>query len=87
MSDLTHEVRHKDGGTVVITNYTKNRAIKAMCTECLGFGEVHPKDCTSPLCPLFPFLGKMNVTISPKGCNQCTPIDPKIDDDDESDAE
>jgi hypothetical protein len=29
-------------------------AIMAMCRECLGF-ETEPRDCTSPLCALFPF--------------------------------
>lgn len=50
----THTVRHKDGGTLTLDGYTRGMAIKLACTECMGF-EAHPKDCTSELCPLYPF--------------------------------
>lgn len=57
---MKHTIRAKDSGTVEV-ELTRNRAIKAMCTECLGFGEAHPKDCTDKLCPLFPFRGKIQL--------------------------
>lgn len=49
-----HMVRHKDGGTVDINHLTRSKAIALMCVECLGH-EVHPAECTSPMCPLYPF--------------------------------
>lgn len=52
-----HTIRTKTGGTVSV-KLNRGRAIKAMCTECLGWND-DPKGCTSPLCPLFPFRGKI----------------------------
>jgi hypothetical protein len=57
-SDTIHTVRTKSGGTKAVSMYTKNKAIKVMCTECLGWGEGEPKKCTSKLCPLYPYRGK-----------------------------
>jgi hypothetical protein len=54
---MEHTIRTKDGGTVKVKNYARTKAIKLMCTECLGFGEDHPENCTSPKCPLFPYRG------------------------------
>jgi hypothetical protein len=58
-SRVCHTVRTKDGGQKAI-KYGRKQAILLMCTECLGW-EGHPKTCTSPLCPLFPFRG---ITMS-----------------------
>ena len=52
----THEVRTRDGGTKRL-RYGRKKAIQLACVECLGW-EHHPKDCTSPLCPLFPYRGQ-----------------------------
>ena len=38
-------------------------AIRFFCTECTGFAEFHPKDCTDTNCPLFPWRGKTNKTV------------------------
>ena len=57
-----HVIRKKDSGTVEVT-LTRSRAIKAMCTECMGYEE-HPKNCTSNLCPLYPFRGKIMLAYS-----------------------
>jgi hypothetical protein len=57
---VKHTIRAKDGGTVEVT-ISRSQAIKAMCTECMGFGEGHPKECGAPLCPLFPFRGKIQL--------------------------
>ena len=54
---ITHTVRingDERNTTLTIEKYTRNLAIKLMCTECLGY-ETNPKECTSPKCPLFPF--------------------------------
>lgn len=55
---MEHKIRSKSGSTALIKKYGRNKAIKLQCTECSGFGEFHPKDCTDKLCPLFPFRGK-----------------------------
>ena len=52
---VTHTVKTRDGGTKAL-KYGRKQAIQLFCTECLGWEE-SPKDCTSPLCPLFPFRG------------------------------
>jgi hypothetical protein len=52
----THTIRTKDGGKRTLS-YGRKKAIQLLCTECLGW-ETNPKDCTSPLCPVFPFRGK-----------------------------
>jgi hypothetical protein len=49
-----HTVRTKDGGTKAFKHLSKAMAIKLLCTECLGW-EVNPCDCTSRLCPVYPF--------------------------------
>ena len=55
VSVALHTVRTRDGGKKA-TKCGRKQAILLMCTECLGW-EHHPKDCTAPLCPLFPFRG------------------------------
>jgi hypothetical protein len=44
--------------TVTIAPYNRALAMKLMCTECLGFEADPRSECTSPLCPLYPFRGK-----------------------------
>ncbi len=55
---MKHTVRTKDGSITIIENYTRNEAIKAMCTECICWQGNPKKDCTSPLCPLYPYRAK-----------------------------
>jgi len=50
-----HTVRTRDGGRKTL-KYGRKQAILLFCTECLGW-EDHPKTCTAPLCPLYPFRG------------------------------
>ena len=57
---LKQKIRMKDGGEIEV-NLSRTRAIKAMCTECMGYGEGHPKECTDKLCPLYSFRGKINL--------------------------
>lgn len=63
---MKHTVKTKDYGTtkkvVDIDNYARARAIKAFCTECLGFEE-NPRDCTAKTCPLYPFRGRTTVAM------------------------
>ena len=51
----THTIQAREGGTITLT-YARAQAIKLKCMECMGW-EGRPKDCTSPLCPLYPFRG------------------------------
>ena len=61
---MKHTVRSKEYGTtkkvVDIDNYTRGKAIKLFCTECLGF-EDHPRDCTALKCPLYPFRARTTL--------------------------
>ena len=57
MALSSHKVRTADGGAVELPRYGRQLAIRAMCSECMGW-ESHPKDCTATLCPLYPFRGK-----------------------------
>ena len=54
-SVVSHTVRTRDGGLKTL-KCGRKQAIFLCCTECLGW-EDHPRDCTSPLCPLYPFRG------------------------------
>ena len=51
---FSHTVRHKDGKTVTIKNYSMKKAIALNCSECEGF-ESDPRNCVDKLCPLWPF--------------------------------
>lgn len=46
-------------GTVEV-ELTPAKAIRAFCTECLGW-ETHPDDCEAVHCPLYPFRGKTTL--------------------------
>ena len=58
---MKHTIRSIDYATtqkgVEVEPYTRSKAIKAFCTECLGF-EGSPVDCTAKMCPLFPYRGR-----------------------------
>ena len=58
---IKHKVRRKNGKFKEV-DLTRSLAIKAFCTQCLGW-ETHPKDCDSRECPLWPFRGKTNITV------------------------
>lgn len=53
-SGFSHTIRHKDGGTITIKNYSIFKAVKLNCSECCGF-ESNPRECIDKLCPLWPF--------------------------------
>jgi hypothetical protein len=69
-AEVSHTVRTRDGGVKTL-KYGRKLAIRLACTECLGW-EDHPKDCTSPLCPLFPFRG-ITLLSQRRAANQPTP--------------
>ena len=57
---LKHKVRRRNGKLKEV-QLTRSTAIKTFCTECLGW-EIHPRECESYNCPLWPFRGKTNLT-------------------------
>lgn len=62
---LVHTIRHKDGGTVPVSQFYRQKAIATFCSECMEW-ETDPKDCTSPLCPLFPYRAKSLHAVLPR---------------------
>lgn len=63
MAQKRHQMRDRNGDLVVMRGFTRGKAIKAFCTQCLGF-ETHPKDCTATECALYPYRGKIYVQES-----------------------
>lgn len=57
----THTIRTASGEDITIEHYTRSFAIKAFCTECMGF-ESNVKECCSTKCPLFPFRANTRKT-------------------------
>jgi len=57
---VKHKVRRRNGKLKEV-QLTRSTAIKTFCTECLGW-EIHPRECESYNCPLWPFRGKTNLT-------------------------
>ena len=55
---MNHAIRHKDGGLMHLESYSPRQAIRAFCFECMGWQD-DPRDCTSTMCPLYPFRGKI----------------------------
>ena len=55
-----HVVRSADKRYVAIPA-TRRSCMAAMCMECMGW-ESDPKDCTAPLCPLYPFRRRTLAT-------------------------
>ncbi len=52
---MNHTIRATDGTIIEVEDYSRGKAIKAMCGECMGWDCNPKKECTSPLCPLYPF--------------------------------
>ena len=63
---VSHTIRTADEKTIALKPYTRGKAIKCFCMECLGF-EGHPKDCPAPLCPLYPYRGRTLATQRGEG--------------------
>lgn len=57
---IKHKVKIKNGGLKEFV-LTRQKAIAMHCTQCCGYGEVHPKECGIEDCPLFPFRAKNNL--------------------------
>lgn len=53
---VKHTIRTSENGRVELEIHP-TLAIKLKCMDCMGY-EGNPKDCTSTLCPLYPFRGR-----------------------------
>lgn len=51
---VEHRIRKKGKDQTELVTLTARRAIVENCKECLGW-ETNPRECTSPLCALYPF--------------------------------
>jgi hypothetical protein len=51
---VKHKILKNGKGETKVVSLTARRAIIEHCKECLGW-ETNPRECTSPLCALFPF--------------------------------
>ncbi len=72
MACLTHTIKTPSGEPAEIQRYNRTRAIKAMCSECMGW-QGNPKDeCVDALCPLFPFRGRFSVANAAAGRTKIT---------------
>ncbi|MCP4986064.1 MAG: hypothetical protein GY928_08340 [Colwellia sp.] len=56
---MKHRIRSKDGGTKDVM-LTAIKSIRCHCLECVSWSAYEVKNCSSPLCPLFPYrMGKV----------------------------
>ena len=51
---IEHRIRTPDGEPRTV-RLTPRSAIKKWCAECTGWTRGEVENCTSPICPLFPF--------------------------------
>jgi hypothetical protein len=52
---VKHTVRKDGEGKTRVVNLTPLKAIRLHCIECMGFQKRFVNECTSTLCPLYPF--------------------------------
>jgi len=52
---VKHTIRKDGNGNTKEVSLTPLTAIRAQCLECMGWSYEEVKNCTSPLCPLYPF--------------------------------
>jgi hypothetical protein len=56
---IKHTFRKNGAGALTTASLTPIKAIRQQCLECVGWQVKEITDCTSTLCPLFPFrMGK-----------------------------
>ena len=51
---IKHTIRSKDGGSKIVS-LTALKAIRLNCLECVYWLPFEVKNCTSPLCSLYPY--------------------------------
>lgn len=75
---VKHTIRSNLGNPIEVT-LTRSLAVKVFCTECLGYGEENPKNCSSLLCPLWPFRGKKLLAYENKPAGEVEDTDEEED--------
>ena len=63
---VEHEIRKNGKGETYIANLTSLSAIRKNCLECVGWSTDEVKNCTSPLCALYPFRFGKNPSYKPR---------------------
>ena len=59
---VTHRIKSKQNGKTKLVELTHKKAIMLFCKECVGFVTSEISQCTSKLCPLYPFRTGRNAT-------------------------
>ena len=52
---ILHKIRVDGNGNTRAMKLTARRAIIEHCKECMGFNAADVRNCTSMMCPLYPF--------------------------------
>ena len=67
---IKHTVRKDGNGGTKKIFLTPVKAIRNHCVECMGFNRREVKNCTSLLCPLFPYRTGHNISRRGIGQNR-----------------
>lgn len=52
---IRHNIRAGKLDKTQVVELTARKAIIYFCIECMGFQAIEVRDCTDPLCPLYPY--------------------------------
>ena len=63
---IRHRVRVDGKGNTKVMFLTARGAIKQFCRECVGFEKNEVRNCSDPLCPLYPFRTSDTPVDSPE---------------------
>ena len=63
---IRHRVRVDGKGNTKVMSFTARGAIKQFCRECVGFEKNEVRNCSAPLCPLYPFRTSDTPVDSPE---------------------
>ena len=61
---MDHTIRTQHDEHMTYDPYPRSLAIKCFCSECMGWDSDPVTECTSTMCPLFPYRGrKRHMTL------------------------
>ena len=61
---VIHAIRINEKGKIKTIRLTPIKAIRLNCIECMGYQSALIKDCTSNMCPLYPYrMGKYTQRV------------------------
>jgi len=63
---VEHKILKNGAGETMLVKLTALSAIRKHCIECMGFSTDMVKECTSPLCCLYPFRSGKSPSHSGK---------------------